>query len=180
MSQFIGISLPPSFDQEKTVGVIGVLPMVRFHHHVCGQLHDSQLKPFFPLQKPLEDLRVSISSLGPLRWGGGAAFFADVFLAGGFHKPQGRRQFTSDQQAADLGLHDIQWHCLMYPQPGGVSGKPRAAAKANSIPERSSHNLEMKKAVTHLVLGRRALPSGALVLLSLHKAQAKLKAGVQS
>lgn len=67
MSQFIGMSLPPSFDQEKTVGVIGVLPMVRFHHHVCGQLHDSQLKPFFPLQKPLEDLRVSISSLGPLQ-----------------------------------------------------------------------------------------------------------------
>ena len=68
----------------------------------------------------------------------------------------------------------------MYPQPVGVSGKPRAVAKANSIPERSSHSLEMEKAVTHLVLGRRALPSGALVLLSLDKAQAKLKAGVQS
>lgn len=68
----------------------------------------------------------------------------------------------------------------MYPQPGVVSGKPRAVAKANSIPERSSHSLEMEKAVTHLVLGRRALPSGALVLLSLGKAQAKLKAGIES
>lgn len=66
------------------------------------------------------------------------------------------------------------------PTAGGLSGKPRAVTEAESITKRSFQSLEMERAGTHLVPGKSVLPSDALVLLSLDKAQAELKARVQS
>lgn len=112
----------------------------------------------------------------PLPWRLGVEqgiwFLCRFFSSCGFHKPHGRLQVLSDQQAEDLSSYST-YSVVPFGVPiarglFGCSWKPRAMAETDWIIGRSFYSLQLERAGTNLVPGRRALQRDVLVLLSLN------------